>query len=386
VSDLSNRRGTYSVQLPAGGGTVEAVQEGAIVYEKLPSGLAAEAGGKQWLKVDTVALLKRTTGIDISSVLTQSSSGDPTAALSYLQGASRDTHKVGNETIRGTTTTHYAGTLDLNKAANDTADPARKTTLQQTAKLMGTASLPADVWVDGNGRTRRTRYQLDLSKMNLPGATTKPSGVETTTIELYDFGVAFVPPPLPPDDQVADLNQILDQQQQQQQEQQGSSPAAPPAPSPAPLAQVLVPAPAGFEPSTASGVTNGPIDRAAFDKQLGSGSATTLHFVDGFDQTYDSTTGNDSVDVTLFDFASPADGAQFLQSYGPGGQAQKESPFPGIAGAVEYNATQATSDGTYDHTVAAAKGSRVMIVSYLNDASAPPTLLATLATQQYARL
>jgi hypothetical protein len=231
---------------------------------------------------------------------------------------------------------------------------------------------------------RRTRYQLDLSKMNLPGATTKPSGVETTTIELYDFGVAFAPPPLPPADQVADLNQILDQQQQQGQ--QGSSPAATPAPSPAPLAQVLVPAPAGFEPSTASGVTNGPIDRAAFDKQLGSGSATTLHFVDGFDQTYDSTTGNDSVDVTLFDFASPADGAQFLQSYGPSGQSQKESPFPGIAGAVEYTATHAASDGTYDHTVAATKGSRVMIVSYLNDAPAAPTLLATLATQQYARL
>ncbi len=59
---------------------------------------------------------------------------------------------------------------------------------------------------------------------------------------------------------------------------------------------------------------------ADFNQYLGAGKlAASLHFVRGYDVTYDSTTNSDSIEVTLFQFATPADAANFKAGFIPGG-------------------------------------------------------------------
>jgi hypothetical protein len=67
-------------------------------------------------------------------------------------------------------------------------------------QLFGSRTLPADIWIDQQGRVRQMKIVVPLSvaalaKLGLSGA---PSGVkESVTIGLSDFGVAVTvaPPP-----------------------------------------------------------------------------------------------------------------------------------------------------------------------------------------------
>jgi RDD family len=47
--------------------------------------------------------------------------------------------------------------------------------------------------------------------------------------------------------------------------------------------------------------------------------AASLHFVRGYDVTYDSISNDDSIEVTLFQFATPADAAAFKTEFASGG-------------------------------------------------------------------
>src|SRR5690348_39330 len=66
------------------------------------------------------------------------------------------------------------------------------------------------------------------------------------------------------------------------------------------LGAKVVPAPAGFALSRSADVHNGPMSAADFNGYLGAGNlAASLHFVRGYDVTYDSTTSSDSIEVTV---------------------------------------------------------------------------------------
>jgi hypothetical protein len=186
-------------------GTVEAVFDGPTVYEKLPAALAQSLPGaaakKPWLKIDAEAA-GQSMGV---TGLGSAQSGDPSQTLDFLRGAG-DLRRVGSEDVRGTPTTHYHVVLDLQKAAGQS--PQSKPAIDSVTKLLGSSTLPADVWIDGQERLRRMQYTTDLSKSgaasSAPGA---PSSL-TFTLELFDFGVP-VQVAVPPPDQVADLGSSL---------------------------------------------------------------------------------------------------------------------------------------------------------------------------------
>ncbi len=187
-----------------GAGTSTVVLADTVFYIELPPAVASELGGKSWIKIDLVELGK-TQGIDLNQ-LNSLQGNDPAAALDFLRGASEDTRKVGEEKVRGADTTHYAATLDLDKAAQSLAPDLRDDFERATAQL-GTKQMPVDVWIDDDGRLRKMTYALDTSKLQ-GAASGGATGKVTTTVELFDFGVE-VDVQEPPAEQVTDLSQLL---------------------------------------------------------------------------------------------------------------------------------------------------------------------------------
>jgi hypothetical protein len=122
--------------------------------------------------------------------------------------------KIGSEQVRGETTTHYRLDVSLDKAIADAPTPGAKDAMTKLANLYTVRKLPVDVWLDGSGRMRRFQENLDTGTMRLPaGIQTQGDplkGHVSITLELYDFG-AEVDTKLPAADQVADLNQLLNQ-------------------------------------------------------------------------------------------------------------------------------------------------------------------------------
>lgn len=147
--------------------------------------------------------------------------------------------------------------------------------------------------------------------------------------------------------------------------------------------------PPGFLPSTSTDVTNGPIGPAALDTMVGQpGAAVSFGFLGGYDETYDMTSGNDSVEVFLAQFTTTANAAAFEQVLiqARSGTGVARSTFGAIAGAVALDDTQAADDGTYEHDVTATKGARLMGVSYIASSSVPVPQVGSIAVTQYRRL
>ncbi len=205
--DYVARQGAFTMNIPAVGGMqigqLEAVSAGSTTYLKYPPQLAAVMGGKPWVKIDPNQL-GQGAGLDFGS-----SAGDPSQSLQMLKGAGDDMVEVGKEEVRGEAVTHYRGTIDMNKAAT-AAPPEQQQTYQKLAQMYG-QPVPMDVWIDGEGRLRKTSSVLDLAKFSLPPQATaggKPTGITSSTIELFDFGTA-VSVTVPPADQMSDLSQLL---------------------------------------------------------------------------------------------------------------------------------------------------------------------------------
>jgi hypothetical protein len=154
----------------------------------------------------------------------------------------------------------------------------------------------------------------------------------------------------------------------------------------------VIPAPVGYALGTSTGTTNGPISPSDFNHTVGPNAAESSHFVSGYDVTYDSNITDESIEVTLLTFASPADASGFepalIEYVGSADLSPKRSTLGSVPGSVLLTATKAGHDGFYLIDVVAIKGPTVMAVEYANDAtpSGVPDVLLAAATQQYARL
>jgi hypothetical protein len=199
VFDQHGGRMTMDLRGLAGGalgsGKAEVIFRDLVYYMKLPQAAAAQLPtGKAWLKFDLGAL-SRQQGLDLEQ-LAQLNQSDPSQALQLLSGA-EDFEKIGKEDVRGAETTHYRGTVDMSRVAEnapeDLQDDIRKI-IEQT----GDRAVPMDIWIDRDGLVRRLRWTQHL-----------PQGTAMTMEEeLYDFGVDVDAQP-PPADEVLDLTALL---------------------------------------------------------------------------------------------------------------------------------------------------------------------------------
>jgi hypothetical protein len=202
--EFAGRQGrmTMDMDLDAEGGAfsgrMEMVFDQLVVYMKFPPEIAAQLpGGKQWIKFD-LQKLGEEQGIDFEQLM-QLGGTDPSQSLDLLRAASPDFAAVGDEEVRGVETTHYSGTVDMEKLAQEAPEEVRES-YGRIVELTGQSRVPVDVWIDGEGLTRRVRYE-----QKMPDGSTM-----TMTQEFYDFGVEVDVEP-PPASQVLDIGELLGQ-------------------------------------------------------------------------------------------------------------------------------------------------------------------------------
>lgn len=178
-------------------GAIDVVLDGTTMYLRLPGGLGAFLpAGKSWVSLD-LQKAGEIAGVDLGQ-LGQTQQADPSQALDYLRGASDSVEKVGDEQVRGTATTHYKAQLDLRKAMRAKDGPSAQ--IEKVIQLLGTSTLPADVWIDHDGTLRKMAWTQPM-----PGSS---GGTLRYEMELFDFGAAVDVTPPPPAETV-DLTTLL---------------------------------------------------------------------------------------------------------------------------------------------------------------------------------
>ena len=191
--DFEDHRASLTTELPFGAGAMELVVDGTALYLRGEGMAAALGASTPWASVD-LRRVGDVTGADLAQL---QSSSEATSGLELLNGA-EEVQEVGDEAVAGTATTHYRATVDVRKAVEEAGavtDPAR---FEQFAELLGDGRVDVDVWLDGDDRVRRLRYEQPMPGEGMPSA--------TVTVELEDFGTdeeVEVPPP-------ADVTDVTD--------------------------------------------------------------------------------------------------------------------------------------------------------------------------------
>ena len=179
--------------LPGASGTVSAVMDfsdSVVQYMKLP-GLEQETG-KSWMKIDVSQGIKALCpDLDFAALL-QSQSGDPTSGLDTLKFA-KSVKEIGTEKVRGEETTHYQVTVDVRDAAEHASAEARAT-MREFASWYINPVQTSEVWIDGEGRARKSEIVSDAANLKLPACMSASQaqnpfqGKTTMSFELFDFG------------------------------------------------------------------------------------------------------------------------------------------------------------------------------------------------------
>jgi hypothetical protein len=171
--------------------TVYLIEDGdPVMYMKF--GGLPMPGGKSWVRVD-LEKAGKAMGVDFSQLMSGANQ-NPTQSLDMLKGAG-DFTRVGTDDLQGVETTHYHGTVDLQKAAG--SHNAAAAGIQSLIDLGAPSQYPVDVWIDAAGYIRQ--YQTVFNETSNGKATTV-----AMTMDISDYGTA-VNVSAPPADQVLDV-------------------------------------------------------------------------------------------------------------------------------------------------------------------------------------
>ena len=207
VVDFETQRGALTLELPSGtgmgGGDLRFVYDGTVLYLRSP--VPTPGVDTEWVSVDIAQLSEEVSGTDIEQ-FAQAGSNDPSNALALLKGTADSVEEVGTEEVRGERTTHYRATVDLRRATEQAGAVRDRRQFEAFLDQFPSETIPVDVWLDDEGRTRRLRMDQPLPET--PGLSTPPGASVVVTIELYDFGVDE-PIEIPAPDEVSDLTAQL---------------------------------------------------------------------------------------------------------------------------------------------------------------------------------
>lgn len=117
--------------------------------------------------------------------------GNPSDLFAFLVGGPEGVEDLGTEDVRGQPMRHFAVVIDLEAAAE--AGGADREQIDQTIEMLGTSSLPAELWIDEQGRLGRMAFSAEIDQ---PGVGQGTIGVD---MQLFDYGVAVDVQRPPPD-------------------------------------------------------------------------------------------------------------------------------------------------------------------------------------------
>lgn len=167
------------------------------MYMDMGAAIAKTDGGKPWVKYDYNTLAKML-GASGAALKQEFQNNNPTLSVKMLI-ASGSVKAIGAETVNGTRTTHYAGTVEVAKllGAQSGMDAASTKALKTQLQAEGLTTDHIDVWVDGSGLLVK---KLEKAAMN--------SGTLTSTASYSDYGVKVSVTP-PPAGQTEDVSKML---------------------------------------------------------------------------------------------------------------------------------------------------------------------------------
>jgi hypothetical protein len=174
--------------------TMDTIVDGPTLYMRSPVFTQLLPAGKEWVRLD-LAKLASTQGVDLGSLV--DSNPSPSSALAYLNGATGPVRVVGHSKVRGTDTTHYRTTIDLEQSARKAKGSAKRS-IRRVIDVAGVRKLPVDVWVGDDGYVRKVIYSQHSSR----------NQAAKITMEMYDFG-STVSAGAPPASSVVDFQQLL---------------------------------------------------------------------------------------------------------------------------------------------------------------------------------
>jgi len=183
-----------------GSDSMEARYLSDAYYAKMGDAFARQAGGKHWIRYgyDDLAKFGGGSGALLKDQMQNSS---PNQSVKLLL-ASGDVKKVGEETVRGKRTTHYAGTVDV----SDLAARSSHLTASQLADMKkqfttaGITTEDVDIWVDAE--------DLLIKAVSKAAMT---SGTMSSTTYYSDYGVK-VSAEAPPAGDTTDFKDLLSKQ------------------------------------------------------------------------------------------------------------------------------------------------------------------------------
>ena len=152
------------------------------LYVKLPSAAGAPfPQGKAWAEI---SLPSQAAGGSLPFLPLGNVNASPADLLAALTAIASTVTDLGPGTVRGVAVTHYRVTVDLAKAGARQRPQARAE-FHSFASSLDSATLPVDVWVDGQDRVSRIAIALPM-----PHGSGMPAGFRLSeAVDYYDFGV-----------------------------------------------------------------------------------------------------------------------------------------------------------------------------------------------------
>jgi hypothetical protein len=187
ATDYAHKRSALTMT-SQGSTVLEIRQERDVSYMSTP--LVALPDGAHWIVV-------RPADLRLGSGPSGLGSTDPSSGLQYLSAIKGNPVVAGHEQVDGTDTTHYTFTIDLEaflarlaKGSKALGANAFGSSLEQLRGVVDLAKLPAQAWIDGDGRVRKFRYDLNASQ---GGESVKVAAV--LTFSHFNEPVSVSPPP-----------------------------------------------------------------------------------------------------------------------------------------------------------------------------------------------
>jgi hypothetical protein len=181
--DRANRTGQMTAQETIAGHALKISERfSGLTFYMNAAGLPGAdqiTHGKKWLKMD----MTRTLGaMGLGSISTTST--DPSQFVDYLRAVSANTQKLGTDSIRGVSATHYHALVDLNRYPNFLPESKRASARQGVAtleKILGGHTMAMDVWIDGQKLVRRVKF-------GYPECVNNQKLTFSMTMDLFAYG------------------------------------------------------------------------------------------------------------------------------------------------------------------------------------------------------
>ncbi len=196
VIDLSGLVGASKGQLAPDQTRVELVTKGLVSYMKIPGLDALTGASGKWIKLDSAALAKGRSGVDLENLFAQQRN-DPSQMLDLLRTHAQSVTEVGRDNVRGVATTRSTAKIDIAQLYRARAVVVDETRLAAAVEQFSGGVMTVDVWIDDAGLVRRQAIAV-------PSA----AGVLTYNIEFFDFG-APVHVTVPADRDAIDLTALI---------------------------------------------------------------------------------------------------------------------------------------------------------------------------------